>query len=100
MHNIDIMHQECNVAESIVMMCMNFLEKSKDNKKVRKGLVMICNQPSLEQLARGTKPHASFCLKANERKEVMTWMKNLKSPDGFAVGFRRDVNLKTRKLIE
>jgi hypothetical protein len=99
MHNIDIMHQECNVAESIVMMCMNFLEKSKDNKKVRKGLVMICNQPSLEQLARGTKPHASFCLKANERKEVMTWMKNLKSPDGFAAGFRRDVNLKTRKLI-
>jgi hypothetical protein len=29
MHNIDIMHQESNVAESIVMMCMNFLEKIK-----------------------------------------------------------------------
>jgi hypothetical protein len=28
-HNIDVMHQEHNVAESIVMMCMNFPEKNK-----------------------------------------------------------------------
>jgi hypothetical protein len=29
----------------------------------------------------------------------MTWIKNLKFPDGFATGFRMAVNLKTRKLI-
>jgi hypothetical protein len=62
-HNIDVMHQEHNVAESIVMTCMNFLEKSKDNKKVRKDMAMICHQPSLELSTRGTKPHALFCLK-------------------------------------
>jgi hypothetical protein len=38
-------------------------------------------------------------MKAKERKEVMTWMKNLKFPDGFADGFRRTVNLKSGKLI-
>jgi hypothetical protein len=32
------MHQECNVAESIVMTCMNFPKKSKDNKKSEKRL--------------------------------------------------------------
>jgi hypothetical protein len=98
-HNIDVMHQERNVAESIVMTCMNFLEKSKDNKQARKDLVTICHRPSLHLSARGTKPHAPFCIKAKERKEVMTWMKNLKFHYGFAAGFRRVVNLKTRKLI-
>jgi hypothetical protein len=37
-------------------------------------------------------------MKAKERKEVMPWMKNLKFPNGFAVGFRRTVNLNTWKL--
>jgi hypothetical protein len=37
-------------------------------------------------------------MKENERKEVMTWMKNLKFPDGFMAGFKRAVNLKTVKL--
>jgi hypothetical protein len=32
-------------------------------------------------------------MNAKEQKEVMTWMKNLKFPDGFAAGFRRAVNL-------
>jgi hypothetical protein len=98
MHNIDVMHQEYNVAESIVMTCMIFLEKSKDNKKARKYLAMICHRPSLELSTCGTKPHAPFCLKAKERKEVMTWMKNLKFSDGFAAGSKRGVNLKTGKL--
>jgi hypothetical protein len=31
MHNIDIMYQECNVVKRIVMTCMDFLHKTKDN---------------------------------------------------------------------
>jgi hypothetical protein len=77
---------------------MNFLEKSKDNKQARKHLAMICHRPSLHLSARGTKPQAPFCMKAKERKEVMTWMKNLKFPNGFATGFRRAINLKTGKF--
>jgi hypothetical protein len=92
------MHQERNVAESIVMTCMNFLKKSKYNKQAGEDLAMICHQPSLHLSGHGTKPQALFCMKAKERKEVMTWMKNLKFPDGFAAGFRRVVNLKTWKL--
>jgi hypothetical protein len=59
---------------------------------------MICHQPSLHLSARGTKPQAPFCMKANERKEVMMWMKNLKFLDGFVASFRRAINLKTGKL--
>jgi hypothetical protein len=58
------MHQERNIAESIVMMFLDFLEKIKDNKKARKDLAMISQWPSLELSERGTKPRALFCLKA------------------------------------
>jgi hypothetical protein len=85
-HNID------------VMTCMNFLEKSKDNKQARKHLAMRCHRSSPHLSVRGTKPQAPFCMKAKERKEVMMWFKNLKFPDGFATSFRRAVNLKIAKL--
>jgi hypothetical protein len=97
-HNIDVMHQECNVGESILSTCMSFANKTKDNHKARKDLSLICNRPSLELKSRGGKPCAPFCLKARDRKEVLIWLKNLKFPDGYAAGFRRAVNLDTGKL--
>jgi hypothetical protein len=33
---------------------------------------MICHWPSLHLSSHGTKPQAQFCMKAKERKEVMT----------------------------
>jgi hypothetical protein len=98
MHNIDVMHQERNVGESILSTCMSFTDKTKDNHKARKDLALICNRPSLELKSRGGKPHAPFCLKARDRKEVLIWLKNLKFPDGYAASFRRVVNLATGKL--
>jgi hypothetical protein len=37
-------------------------------------------------------------LKARDRKEVLIWLKNLKFPDGYTVGFRRAINFDTGKL--
>jgi hypothetical protein len=98
MHNIDVMHQECNIGESILSTCMTFMDKTKDNHKVRKDLAQLCNRPSLELKSSGSKPRTRFCLKPKERKEVLIWLKNLKFPDGYAVSFRRAVNLESRKL--
>jgi hypothetical protein len=75
MHNIDVMHQECNVGESILTTCMSFVDKTKDNHKARKDLALICNRPSLELKSHGDKPRAPFCLKARDRKEVLIWLK-------------------------
>jgi hypothetical protein len=88
MHNIDIMHQERNMSESIISTCMSFSSKTKDNRKVRQDLVELCNCSSLELKVNGGKPHASFCLKPQHRKEVMRWMKGLKFPDGYTAGLR------------
>jgi hypothetical protein len=77
---------------------MSFADKTKNNHKARKDLTLLCNRPSLELKSRIGKPRAPFCLKARDRKEVLIWLKNLKFPDGYAVGFRRAVNLDTGKL--
>jgi hypothetical protein len=70
-HNIDVMHQERNMGESIISTCMDLIGKTKDNIKARKDLAELCNRPTLELFKSGGKPRASFSLKANQRKEVM-----------------------------
>jgi hypothetical protein len=52
MHNVDVMHQERNVGESILSSCMSFVDKTKDNHKARKNLALICNRLSLELVSR------------------------------------------------
>jgi hypothetical protein len=88
MHNIDVMHQERNVDESIVSTCMDITGKTKDKFKARRDIADICNHPSLELDERGGKSRAPFCLKVKDRKEVMRWMKRLKFPDGYAAGLK------------
>jgi hypothetical protein len=71
-HNIDLMHQECNVAESIISMCFDVTGFSKDNVNTRKDLGALCNCPSLEpkRNAKGNlkRPRAPYYLKPVERK--------------------------------
>jgi hypothetical protein len=56
MHNIDVIHQECNIGESIISTYMSLLGKTKDNIKARKDLVELCNRPTLELSETGGKP--------------------------------------------
>jgi hypothetical protein len=98
MHNIDVMHQERNVGESILSICMAFTDKTKDNHKARNDLVQLCNRSSFELKYTSGKPRASFCLNPKERKEVLIWLQNLKFPDGYVVDFKRAMNLESGKL--
>jgi hypothetical protein len=98
MHNIDVMHQESNMGNSIISTCMESIGKTKDNTKALKGLAELCNRPTLELSKSGGKVHASFCLKTKQRKEVMKWLKSLTFPDGCATGLRQAVNVMTWML--
>jgi hypothetical protein len=44
MHNIDVMHQERNIDESMISTCIGFPGKTKDNMKDRQDLVELCNR--------------------------------------------------------
>jgi hypothetical protein len=68
MHNIDVMHQERNVAESIVSTCMDIRGKTKDNFKARRDIADVFNHSSLVLDKRGGKPCAPFVLKIKDRK--------------------------------
>jgi hypothetical protein len=58
-----IMHQECNMGESVISTCMGFPSKTKDNRMARQDLSELCNHPSLELKVNGGKPCVSFWLK-------------------------------------
>jgi hypothetical protein len=83
MHNIDVMHQEHNIGESILSTYMSFANKIKDNHKARKDLALLYNWQSLELKSHGGKPRVPFCLKARDRKrsidlikksEILRWL--------------------------
>jgi hypothetical protein len=80
MRNIDVMRQEHNIVESIIIMCLNIMGKTKDNFKARRDIADICNRPSLELDERGGKRLAPFFLKVKDRKEVMRWIKKIEIP--------------------
>jgi hypothetical protein len=48
LHNIDLMHHERNVAESIISMYFDFTGQTKDNIKVRRDLAELCDRSHLE----------------------------------------------------
>jgi hypothetical protein len=101
-HNIDLMHQKHNIAESIISMCFHVTGFLKDNINVRKDLATLCNCPSLvaKRNAKGNlkRPRAPYCLKSVEGKEILSWLKKLKSPDRYVSNIKRAVNVSTGKL--
>jgi hypothetical protein len=101
-HNINWIHQECNIAESIINMCFDFTSFVKDNMNARNDLVDLCDHPSLEARAnpRGnlTRPQTPYCFKPKERKDVLKWLKTLKFPYHYTANIKRAVNISTGKL--
>jgi hypothetical protein len=47
-HNINLMHQEQNIVESIMCMCLDVTGFMKDNVNARKDLAALCGQPLLK----------------------------------------------------
>jgi hypothetical protein len=81
------MHQEHNIVESIISMCFDVIDFLKDNNNARKDLVSLSNRPLMKpkRNAKGNlkKPRAPYCLKPTERKEILRWVKKLKSSDRY-----------------
>lgn len=102
-HNIDVMHNEKNVAEAIWNTCFDIADKTKDNVKARQDLALICDRPSLhlELKVNGKwhKPRAAFCIDRKDKITILNWFKELKFPDGYASNIRRGVNLLQKKIF-
>jgi hypothetical protein len=71
------MHQESNITESMISMCLDVTVFSKDNMNGKKDLVVLCDRPSLEvkKTAKGnlTRPHAPYCLTPSSLFQVIVY---------------------------
>ncbi|XP_066357918.1 uncharacterized protein [Miscanthus floridulus] len=101
-HNIDVMHNEKNVAEAIWNTCFDIKDKTKDNVKARQDIELLCDRPSLHLYKRNGKwqrPRAPYCIDKDDKIKILNWFQELKFPDGYAANIRRGVNLLQKKIF-
>jgi hypothetical protein len=91
-HNINLMHQERDVAESIMSICLDITGFMKNNMNARKDLPTLCDRPSLEAKPNARRklrrPKALYCLKPTEGKDVLRWLKKLMFTDRYAANIK------------
>ena len=100
-HNIDVMHVEKNVCESVVNTLLNIVGKTKDTEKARLDLVDMKIRNELHLQLKGNKllkPHACYTLTLEERREFCKFLKSVKFPDGYAANTSRNVNISDGKI--
>ena len=100
-HNIDVMHVEKNVCESVVNTLLNIVGKTKDTEKARLDLADMKIRNELHLQLKGNKllkPHACYTLTLEERREFCKFLKSVKFPDGYAANISRNVNISDGKI--
>jgi hypothetical protein len=103
-HNIDLMHNEKNVAEALVYTCLDIPNKTKDNIKARLDMSLICDRLTLQLTKKlndtWTKPRANYCVSKDDKLVILKWFKQLKFPDKFAANLSKYVNLVQRNFVD
>ena len=102
-HNLDVMHIKKNVCDNLLGTLLNLEEKSKDNLKARRDLQLMKIRPKLHPIilpnGKYELPNARYTLSPKEKMPLLSVLKHLRVPDGYASNISRCVNLKKRKLF-
>ncbi|XP_042472526.1 uncharacterized protein LOC122055220 [Zingiber officinale] len=102
-HNLDLMHIEKNVCESICGTLLNMEGKTKDNIKSRLDLQEIGIRSALHPIEKGSGrvylPPACYSMGKKEKSTFCKVLKKVKVPDGYASNISRCVQMKPAKLI-
>ncbi|XP_062113418.1 uncharacterized protein LOC133824536 [Humulus lupulus] len=101
-HNLDVMHIEKNICDSVVGTIVSIDGKSKDTEKARLDLQDLNIRKQLHMKKKGNKwfkPVACYTLSVKERQEFRMFIKSVKFPDGYAANISRNVNMKDGKLF-
>ncbi|XP_062100718.1 uncharacterized protein LOC133806640 [Humulus lupulus] len=93
-HNIDVMHVEKNVCDSILGTLLDN-DKSKDTTNARQDLKNMGVRQSLwiyeDAHKRLLKPHAPYVLTAEDKQLFCRFFKEVKLPDGFCSNLKKKV---------
>ena len=102
-HNLDVMHIEKNIFDNLFNTIIDLKGKSKDNTKARMDLKEYCRRKELELIDRGGgkywKPKTQYTFTREQKLSVLTWIKELKLPDGYASRLGKCVDMRNAKLF-
>ena len=85
-HNLDVMHIEKNICDSIVGTLLRIDGKSKDNFNSHLDLLDMGIRDQLHPIQRGNRVillTACYSLTSNEKNELCKIFKEVKGPDGY-----------------
>ncbi|XP_030931212.1 uncharacterized protein LOC115957126 [Quercus lobata] len=100
-HNLDVMHVEKNIFDSVIGTIMNIKDKTKDSLSTRLDLKEMGIRHTLHPIEVNGKielPPACYTLSNDEKRAICLWLKNLKFPDGYSANLSRCVNIEERKI--
>ncbi|XP_057247444.1 uncharacterized protein LOC104882960 [Beta vulgaris subsp. vulgaris] len=101
-HNLDVMHIQKNVCETLLATLLDIEGKSKDNLNARHDLKEMKIRKSQHGKERDDGsweiPLAPYTLSFEEKKKLCTFLTRVKFPDGYASNISRNSLLRERKL--
>ena len=99
-HNLDVMHIEKNICDSVVGTIMDVKEKTKDGLKARLDLQNMNIRHSLHPIEVAGVLHcpgAPYNL-SSDKKKVCQFLKHIKMPDGFCSNLNPCVDVDQKKI--
>ncbi|KAM6547332.1 hypothetical protein CsatB_019008 [Cannabis sativa] len=100
-HNLDVMHIEKNICDSVVGTMFSIDGKCKDTDKARLDLQDLKIRKQLQMKKRGNKwvkPTACYTLSMKERQTICKFLESVKFPDGYAANLSRNIIMKDGKI--
>ena len=101
-HNLDVMHIEKNICDSIIGTLLNIPGKNKDSISARMDLVDMGVRTELAPRVgekRTYLPPACFTLKKEEKYQLCQSLFNVKVPEGYSSNIRTLVDMNNLKLV-
>jgi hypothetical protein len=100
-HNLDVMHIEKNICESLMVTNLNILGKTKDTIKARLDLKDLEIKKELQFRETGDScemPHAQYTLSKEQKMASCDFLREVKFSDGFASNILRCLNADGTKV--
>ncbi|KAI5339391.1 hypothetical protein L3X38_018663 [Prunus dulcis] len=102
-HNLDVMHVEKNVFDTLVGTILDIEGKTKDTIKARLDLERMGIRRGLwmnRDSDKARRDLAFFSMKPNDKKEFLKFVSSVKFPDGYASNIARCVNVDGVNLLD
>ncbi|XP_077248875.1 uncharacterized protein LOC143888370 [Tasmannia lanceolata] len=101
-HNLDVMHIEKNVCDSVIGTLLNIEGKTKDIVKARLDLQEMGLRRTLHTVTtirnKTYLPSTCFTMSPKEKEVLCNILKDVKLPDGYSSNISRRVNVRERKI--